>query len=465
MRRTTNSDTNGLTAATLTSATLLIITTVVPTSTLALWATVIFGTSLFIHHKADSNINLGSIYAFSFGIFQVGLLASIAFSIPFDTFSDIDPSLAGSNALMQAAKTYAIAHLTFDTAYFALRAYVLRKPSPADRYGGRLRPGDSSVVAAAGAAIFSLSVVAWFVIAYRAGALSPTITYQQFLSRTQLTPLPFTYLAMGTTFPLTAVSSGLSRRVGLTTFTLWSIPAFILGLRGEVLVPGAIFLAIYARHHGLRLRPWMLGATAVALAAGSAVRASRNALSGIWRWSATDFSPISGIQELGYSIRPTVVVIRWHESGEPLVGYGTYLNPVRRLLRPILPASDVPSAANDPSAFNSVMSSRVGNIGGSPIAEALRAGGITGVVVVMCAIALLISLLDTRERGIFVEVVFAGVAFSLLVWVRNTFVPVPFQIALVFVLAATISTLANRYPMAGRANEPKFKNQRNGSHL
>jgi len=237
---------------------------------------------------------------------------------------------------------------------------------------------------------------------------------------------------MGLGFP--AVSASRNKRIrlwALIIFGLWALPAFTIGLRGEVIIPASAYAVVAARQRYIPLRPWMGLAGIVVLAAGSAVRVIRQFGFGSGTVEVQAFNPLDGISELGYSIRPLTVVINFHELlGEPFVGFATYLAPFRRIIVGRILGGEVPPAAEDMSVFSTMVIRRVGTIGGSPAAEAYRAGGVLGIVGIMILLGLLVAHLDSVASSQLTDSAVGMLTFILLLWVRNDFTPVPIEVAL-----------------------------------
>ncbi|UIJ36304.1 O-antigen polysaccharide polymerase Wzy [Allobranchiibius sp. GilTou73] len=182
-------------------------------------------------------------------------------------------------------------------------------------------------------------------------------------------------------------------------FLAWSAIAFILGLRGEVLIPMTAYLVVRARQRPIKFRAWMAPAAVALLALGALVRTTRvQGLRGAVV-NLADVNPLSSLAELGYSIRPLAQVITWQSSSELPVGSGTYTHPVLRALGGHFLNLGLPPASTDPTALNTVVAARVGNIGGSPIAEAFRAGSLPGVILVMVSLGIISGILDARRGG------------------------------------------------------------------
>ena len=81
--------------------------------------------------------------------------------------------------------------------------------------------------------------------------------------------------------------------------------------------------------------------------------------------------------------------------------------------------------------FNVEIANRVGQIGGSPVAEAFHNFGTVGVVLFMAVLGALLVRLERRS-----DAVVGVVLLPLLIQVRNSFAPVPVQIGIGLLLVA-----------------------------
>lgn len=285
--------------------------------------------------------------------------------------------------------------------------------------------------------ILSLAVVAWFILAISGGVSLRAGNYIQFLDST--TGLePYAYLAIGVGMAMLGPAKGPYMSFGLAFFVAFAIVAFPLGLRGEVIVPLACFLLTWSRSRRRRPRWVILWAVLIAgLFVGSFVRTIRV---GATADRIDVVTALEGVSEMGYSIRPVLLVLDYLSAGGEQVGIATYLNPVARLIG-VDSLAGVPGAADDFAAFNSFVVATAGNIGGSVVAEAFRAGGYFALICVGLLVGALLGGLDRLPLTPAGLVLFGGSAYILLVWVRNNFVPVPFQIALVLAVVVAVKTI------------------------
>lgn len=240
---------------------------------------------------------------------------------------------------------------------------------------------------------------------------------------------------------LGVVAGGRLRLVAWAIFASYALLAFPLGTRGAVLFPLAVLVAIEARR-GRRLRlPAALAGVFVLFVLIAAVRTTRNqGVGGLLtgNWAA---APLEAVAEMGYSLRPSVVVLGWAAQGEPPRGGITFVAVVIRALERLTGWHGGPPAVDD-RLFNQEIISRAGPIGGSPIAEGYHNFGLIGVVVIMLAIGVVIALLARRPVGLYSDALLGVVLVPVFVEIRNSFAVVIPQIALGLTLLAVIRVLA-----------------------
>jgi hypothetical protein len=147
---------------------------------------------------------------------------------------------------------------------------------------------------------------------------------------------------------------------------------------------------------------------------------------------------MDAVAEMGYSLRPTTVVLGWHSRGEPLRGGDTFLAVPARALEKLV--GEGPPAF-DTRLFDVEILSRVGAIGGSPVAEGFHNFGLAGVIGVMALLGLLVAIVSRNPRTPTDDAFVGAVLVILLTQVRNAFAPVPVQLLLVVALFAGVRLL------------------------
>lgn len=240
-------------------------------------------------------------------------------------------------------------------------------------------------------------------------------------------------LLLGLGLALLVAAGGKSRIVGWVGLGILSVGALPLGLRGPVLFPLVTMVIIEAKRRPLKL--WVFALVSVGvLAAISVIRQTRTqGVSGLLAGGWTRIDPLDGAAEMGYSLYPVVQVDRWMSGGtEPMNGV-TFVAPIVRLAERLL---GIPSPPGDQDLrlFNIEIFTRVGPIGGSPIAEGYRNFGAFGVVLVLFLLGYLLTRIDLLPGNPAGAALAAVVVLPIVTAVRNSFAPVLPQIAIGLVL-------------------------------
>lgn len=395
-------------------------------------------------------ISLGSVYALLLALFHTGLLMPMALGLPLELLYPSDEQWVRTDAFARSTVYVALAQCALTIGYLAAARVgtftEVAKPRPDPT------PAPSDRAGVIGIALFAVGAVLWVYYALHSGVDLLGSSYLQFLAATRETPMPVAYLLMGFGIPVSAASRNANARLlALVLFAVWSFPAFTLGLRGEVIIPAAAYVVVAARRRQIPLRPWMAAAAVAVVAAGSAVRAIRQYGLGGAGTSLASANPLIGLTELGYSIRPLVVVVGYRARGEGFVGYGTYVAPFRRVFIGRLLGGDTLSVAEDPTVFSTMIATRVGTIGGSVTAEAYRSAGVLAIVLVLFLVGLALARIDRGQSSLLSDCMAGMIAFSFFLWIRNDFTPVPVQLAFAGALLLVMWTLQRRSHPTSRA--------------
>lgn len=311
--------------------------------------------------------------------------------------------------------------------------------APKDVAGTTTHPinlGDhqrSERVAALGIAVELLGLPVLFLAVLRAGgfrALSGG--YMTFLENAQSSGVAYGIWAIGLGACLSQLGRRSVRHGGLLVFAAFAAVMFPLGLRGSVLFPAVVLLTTRAMI-GRHIRPAVLAAgSVVILVVAAAVRQTRiggNASGEPWYREA-----MSTVTELGFSLRPTVEVLRWDGAGQPHSWFVSFVAVPIRLVERIT-GWHGGNPVIDERLFNVKVNQLAGPIGGSPVAEGYDAAGWIGVVVLMALIAVAICwvgrIQSERPRRL---AMFPVVFLPLVIAVRNSFAPVLPQIVVASVL-------------------------------
>lgn len=223
--------------------------------------------------------------------------------------------------------------------------------------------------------------------------------------------------------------------------SLYGSVLLVLGSRGAVLFP--VIAMVYAYGHTHRVRPrWALAPGVFTLGAVSLLRETRSVGLGGLLSGDGRFSPWLGLAEMGYSILPVAVVQSWMDGGLPSRNGASLLAVPIGVFESLL---GIGANGGESRLLNVEILERYGPIGGSPIAEGLRNGGLPFVIFLMAVIGGLLWLASRAggTRGSLWGVV---IFLPLLIETRNSFAPVPIQWGLgaIIVLLATAGTRAEK---------------------
>lgn len=235
-------------------------------------------------------------------------------------------------------------------------------------------------------------------------------------------------------------SGGRARSAGWLVVAVVAAVGLPLGLRGTVLFLVVTVLVVEAKRTRISAWLFVLGSVAV-LALVSILRTSRvGGIGALVSGGAGGAAPLEAVAEMGYSLYPVVVVQEWLEGGLEYRYGVSFVAPILRFIEASTGANPGP-AATDYRIFNVEVLSLVGPIGGSPVAEALRNGGMLGVCVLMVALGFAVGWVDrlpATPNGGAITVV---VLLPLMIAIRNSFAPVLVQIAIGLAMLATAGLL------------------------
>lgn len=357
------------------------------------------------------------LYFFVFGLFHGGLV--FAYALRGD-----DALLgAGDNSWVTASQLGPAVTLTTVGAAVATVGVLVGRWRPPRPDGFLATAGTPRLAPVATiTAIIGAGMVGYAILTN--GGLSGAAGYIEFLDLVNGESV-FSYgtLGLGLGLCLMVAAGGRTRIVGWAVMGALALVALPLGLRGPVLFPLLTMVMIEAKRKPLRL--WVFAVVAVVvLSMISVIRQTRaHGLSGILEGGWTRIDPFDGAAEMGYSLYPVVQVERWMSSGvEPMNGV-TFIAPVIRFMERLFGLPTVPGD-QDMRLFNVEVFTRVGPIGGSPIAEGYRNFGLLGVILVMLVLGLVMSRIDRFPGASAGAAIAAAVMLPLLTAVRNSFAPI-----------------------------------------
>lgn len=286
---------------------------------------------------------------------------------------------------------------------------------------------ERHAVADVGSTLVVLGVAVWFVFSVvAAGPMFLAGTYEQFLATTRTFPMGFLYLviAVGAVFLAQDPFRPLGK-IALCAFGVFLIAGFVIGLRGETLMPLVAALAVYAKRNSMPSpRTFVVASLLILLAIATVAQVRTVGLAGL-SGKHVSVGPLEGIEEMGYSVRPLVASVDWHVNAREDFELGaTYWAPFERGLASLISAPMVP-ADEDYRLMNVEIAQRIGQIGGSIVAEAHHNFGNVGVAAVMGLTGLAGGLIS-RGKVTPIRVALLGIfAVMVLMHVRNSFAPLP----------------------------------------
>jgi oligosaccharide repeat unit polymerase len=364
-------------------------------------------------------------YLMLFGLFHGGLILSVALRVT-PTVSD-DPAAW----LLWPHAVVAVKLSILGMAAFALGAELMGgRPKEITRPRKLDEPALRQAFVLVGLTLELLGVAVFMATVFAAGGLSLVVGgYDAFLEVAGANPrIGYAITSIGVGAVLAVVGGGRARKSAWIIYLVYAAIAFPIGLRGEVLF-GLLALLVVEARLGRRLRAlWTAIGGGVILVLIAFVRQTRTLSTGAAVSSSSPQAMIlEAIAEMGYSLRPTVVVVGWHSLNEPYMDGATFMAvPIRFIERMF--GHGFPEY--DPRLFNVEIAHRVGPIGGSPIAEAYHNFGTTGVVCFMLALGAVIGVLERQTLDAVGAAAVGVVLIPLLTQIRNSFASVLVDIGL-----------------------------------
>lgn len=296
-----------------------------------------------------------------------------------------------------------------------------------------------------GGILVVLGVAGWFGIVVLSGGPGLLIgSYGEYLDATTGAPVTYIWVALGFGLSFLTGTSGARpsrvHRLAYGVFALFALFALPLGLRGEVLFTSLAAVIIRARRGRVPSLATSVIGVIVVLVMISAIRDFRQVGFAADDPAAVHGNVLDGLTELGASLRPVGLVASWHDRGEAFIHGQSYWAPIDRASCRILPARQCVSAVDDQRLMNVLVQQRAGPIGFSPIAEAFRNFGQTGVVLVLGLVGVLVGALTRWSSTPLHNAITGVILVELFINVRNAFTALPAHILLgtVCILAAVV---------------------------
>lgn len=372
-----------------------------------------------------------SVYLLMLSVFHMGLVSVVAFgTVPEDMEMVTDRWLlrpSTSDAVYVATLGVIACGIGIQIAHLNDRGRpTFQSPSSQSQTELELQRN----FAFAGALLLSASVLAWFFFVGRIGGLDIfTSSYATYLQETAGAGAMFGFIWFGIGLGLSFLASTEVRTspvaIAVLLFGVFSLVALPLGLRGEVLFPLVTAAAVWYRRHKAPRTFYIVAWVISLLFCISVLRELRQSGVASMDDVVAPSNVLSGLAELGSSLRPVAEVIGWNQRGDEFLHGSSYIAPFDRALCSILSPSQCISAGDDLRLMNVVVQQRIGPIGFSPVAEAYRNFGSAGVVILLFGIGLLVGWMDKWPATAFRGALLGAVLLELLINVRNAFTATP----------------------------------------
>jgi hypothetical protein len=368
-----------------------------------------------------------AIYLILFGLFHGGLLVAMAFRGQ-HALIDYDSSWVYGGFADYSVRLALLGMVAFSLTAHLVQSMPRRpRPGPSPMQNTARMGTTGLVLLAFGLAVFLKVVIGAGGLALMSGG------YEAFLAAAEGGEmLPYALFGVMVGSLLAVCAGGRARRLGWTGFALFAVLAFPIGNRGLVLYPLAVLVIAEVRA-GRKPRTWLAGLAGwLILVTVATIRNTRLYGFRLPTWQEVGNAPLNVIAEMGGSLYPTTLAQSWHSANEPFrQGITLIAVPVRVIEGLTGWHGGVP--LHDDRIFNVEIAERAGPYGGSPIAEGYHNAGALGVVLLMMLIGAACGyvwhLCEQRGSGAYL-VLFVPFLFG----VRNSFAPIPVQVALALML-------------------------------
>ncbi|MET7668605.1 O-antigen polysaccharide polymerase Wzy [Micromonospora luteifusca] len=397
--------------------------------------------ALLMRLRGNRQVSLGSVFLLIYAVFHVGLTPYLIFNTrpKLLTQATGDPLTWLLSPQISAALVLVVVSMSaylLGYAVVACRRSTGRHQRPAMAASGRVT--TSSIIWMGPVLMLTGSVLLFKVVLSEGLNTLGADNYALFRTEQHTPELAWSFMFLGIGMGVLGTSGriGKSHWWALAFLPVIAIP-LVIGWRSGTIFPLAAFLVAWSRRQHVRIRFWHGAGFVGLLTLGSVVRQAREGGPSGFRLTGASLNPLDGLAELSATLRTVVVVREWDVVGHvPPVGWQTYWAPVERLIGHALGLNVVPATLDERNLSTAFLAQpELGAIGGSPTAEAYRAAGVLGVVVVMALLGAAIAFLDSQRSWSLWEYSVGMVGYVLLVWTRNNFTPVVAQIGLCIAIA------------------------------
>lgn len=203
-------------------------------------------------------------------------------------------------------------------------------------------------------------------------------------------------------------------------FLIWAVFAFNLGIRGPVLFPISLSLAILVAIHKYKITMFrfilVLLLFCIIITYKFFSRANLE-------FELSNLNPLLAFQEMGSSLRPLNEVISWLNTGIYNYQYGlTYFAPIERAFIGIFPIYDLPIDVEDIRLMNIAISKNAGPYGFSIIAESFINFGLFGVAILGVVLSFILRKIDLVISKVYEYPFYIIILLGLFFHIRQAFV-------------------------------------------
>lgn len=315
------------------------------------------------------------------------------------------------------------------------------------RNSRQLAHTSSRTIGLAGAAMLAISVGAWFTYTISSGGLWIFFSsYENYLARTAgrggVYAFFWFFIGLGLCLSFVSPKSRLWM-ISLAVFGGFAVFALPLGLRGEVLFPVAAATPILAHRHKMPSPRAAIIGIFIVLFIVSLLKDVRAV--GLNDLADGQVAPsvVSGLVELGSSLRPVTEVVLWQDLGNERLNGASYWAPIDRAICSFAEPETCIAVSEDKRIVAEVIVGRAGPIGFSPIAEALANFGPGGALGVMILVGGVVACLDNWAVNWKREALASVLYVELLVNIRNSFLALPSHIILGCGVVIALAVFAN----------------------
>lgn len=363
-------------------------------------------------------------------LFHLGLFVGPALGQPLYLLTG-----SGTDWVYTPEARRAIWYSTTCLACYAVGANAFRLIRGPDEAPSRQEADGFGVISAqVGSMLLIASVVSWFAIVFLLLGLDVfRQSYLDFFQATQSSAI--TYSNLGIAIGLTMVCVNTRSRwakVGLMAFAVFALASLVIGARSTIMFPAAAGAVVLAYGRSMPRLRWLGLIIFSTVTIMGAVRLLRLRTSPVTPLELAQ-SPITGLAELGYTIRVVQASFWWHGvRNEPYMTGATYVGWLSRLYdRGILHR---PLPASDFRLMNVEVGQRIGGQGGSILAEAHHNFGALGGFALIVLLGFAAAWISRAPRSGYGAALVGVVAAPVFLHVRNSFTPVIFALVCGLVL-------------------------------